>query len=181
MDYDFFQSLTAEGARAYLNRFLEVERQALEDMKPAAAREGVSLDYSMSTLADALKWMAKRVRIERLPVPAGEPWWIRQAHRDGVAEFDDDSKSIVLRAAYYLGECFARRPGLRWTTGNSEYMEKNMPVVAGFRLDQELPPIVVIDNMFARIAGDGGPLTRIDSTIEVWSRDCPSAGTATNQ
>jgi hypothetical protein len=54
-------------------------------------------------------------------------------------------------------------------------MEKHMPVVAGFRGDQELPPLVVVENMFARIVADGGPLERINSTLDVWLKDCPGA------
>lgn len=175
MDYEFFHSLTTGEARVYLDRFLEVEHQALEEMKPVAAGDGVNLDYSLASLADALKWMVKRVRIQRVPVPEDEPWWIRQAHPDGLVEFDDESKTIILRAAYYLGECFARLPGLSWTTGDAEYLQKNMPVIAGFRGDDELPPLVVVNNMFARILGDGMPITEIDSTIEVWKGFCPSS------
>ncbi len=175
MDYEFFHSLTADEARTYSDRFLEVEQQALEEMKALAAKDGVNADYTLSTLAGVLKWMVKQVRIDRFPVPEEVPEWIRQAHSEGLVEFDEDSKTVLLRAGYYLGECFARLPGLRWTTGDAEYMEKHMPVVAGFRGGQELPPLVVVDNMFTRIAGDGHPPTEIDSTIEVWLRDCSAA------
>jgi hypothetical protein len=176
MDYEFFHALTAEEAQTFLNRFLEVERQGMKETRSQAARDGVDCDYSIGTLADVLKWIVKQVRVHRVPVPEQEPWWIRQAHPDGVAEFGEDSKAILMRAGYYLGECFARLPGLRWTTGNPEYLEKNMPVIAGFRGDQELPPLVVVENMFARIVADGGLPERIDGTLDVWLRDCPAAG-----
>ena len=175
MDYAFFESLTMAEATSYLQRFLAVEKEALEEMKPVAAREGVVLDYSLQSLAHVLKWMVKRVRIRRIPVPEDEPQWIRQAHSEGIMEFDDDSKTVVIRAAYYLGECFSRLSGMRWTTGNVEYIHKNMPVVAGFQGDDELPPLVVVDNMFARIVGDWASPTRIDSTIQVWLLKCPTA------
>ena len=168
MDYDFFDSLTPEQAQAYLNRFVEVERQALKELQADAAKGKICLDYSLSSLPSVLKWMVKQVRMIRTPVPEDLPQWIRQAHRKGLAEFDDDSKTIVLRAAYYLGECFARLPGMRWSTGNVEYLEKNMPVIAGFSHDQELPPLIVARNQFARIVRGGKPDSEIDSMIEVW-------------
>jgi hypothetical protein len=168
MDYEFFHSMTQDEAHACLNGFLNSEKQALEELKSDALNDGVNLDYSLSSLADVLKWLMKRVRVHRIPVPADEPHWIRQAHHKGLIEFDDNSRVIILRAAYYLGECFARLPRMRWTTGNAEYLQNNMPVVAGFRLNQELPPLVVIENVFARILGDGVPNTNIDSTIGVW-------------
>jgi hypothetical protein len=174
MDYEFFQSLTLEDAQTFLDRFLEVERQGMGEIWDQAARDGVPCDYSIGTLGDVLKWIVKEVRVRRVPVPEEVPWWIRQAHKDGLVEFDEDSKTLLLRAGYYLGECFARLPGLRWATGDPDYMEKHMPVVAGFRGDLELPPLVVVENMFARVVADGGSLERIDSTLEVWLKDCLS-------
>jgi hypothetical protein len=173
MDYEFFHSLTQDEAHAFLDGFLKSEKPALEGMQSTAVSDGVNFDYSLSSLANVLKWLMKRVHVHRIPVPDEEPDWIRQAHRKGLIEFDDDSRSIILRAAYYLGECCARLPGMRWTTGNVEYLEKNMPVVVGFRLNQELPPLVVIENVFARILGDGAPVTTIDSTIRVWVSELP--------
>lgn len=116
---------------------------------------------------------ARCSRREPGPVPQDVPRWIRQAHKAGITEFDDDSQALLLRAAYYLGECFARLPDLYWATGDPEYMEKHMPVVAGFRSDEELPPLVVVENLFARIVGDAHPSKEIDETIEVWKRDRP--------
>ena len=175
MDYEFFHSLTADQAQTYLDSFREVEREAIDKMMPLVADDGCNMDYSLSTLGHLLKWMVKTVRVDRVPVPDEVPSWIRQAHPDGLTEFDEGSKTIVLRTAYYLGECFARLPELRWATGNIEYLYKNMPVVTGFQFDKELPPLVVVDNMFAIIAGDGGPPARIDTTIEVWKGFCPSS------
>lgn len=175
MDYEFFHSLSADESRAYLNGFLEVEQQAMECLRPAASENGCQMDYSLQSLPNFLKWIVKSTRINHIPLPKDEPWWIRQAHPAGLAEFDDESKTLVLRSAYYLGECFARLPGLRWATGNIEYLYKNMPVIAGFQFDKEMPPLIVVENMFARIVGKAGPLAKIDSTIEVWKGFCPSA------
>jgi hypothetical protein len=169
MDYEFFHSLAPDEALALLNDFIESQGKSVERMKSTAATDGVALDYSSTSLANVLKWMMKGVRIRRLPVPPEEPDWIRQAHRDGLIDFDDDSRSVILCAAYYLGESFARRPGMRWATGDAAYLHKNMPVVAGFHLDQELPPMVVIRNVFARVLGDGAPSTEIDSTLRAWN------------
>lgn len=174
MDYQFFEALTPEQAQVFLDEFRESQRQALEQLRPIAASEGIDLDFSLSSLANVLKWMIKDVRVHRVPVPEEEPWWIRQAHADGLTEFDDDSKTVILRAAYYLGESFARLPGLRWATGNEEFLHQRMPVISGFRFEKELPPLVVVRNMFARILADDAPETRIDKTINVWRGFCPS-------
>ena len=87
MDDEFFVSLTAEQATAYLNRFLVVEHQGVEELSAAASREGIHLDYSLSSLPSVLKWIVKKVRVERVPVPEDEPWWIRQAHKVRVSHF----------------------------------------------------------------------------------------------
>jgi hypothetical protein len=87
--------------------------------------------------------------------------------------FDDHSKTVLLRAGLYLGECFARLPGFRWTTGNVEYMQMHMPVVAGFRNAEELPPLVVAKNLFSRIVANNAATSIIDSTISVWQECMP--------
>jgi hypothetical protein len=171
MDYEFFHALTAEEAQEFLDRFRQLEHAALQAMLPNAASDGVALNYSISSMVPALKWMMRQTRVQRVPVPEDEPAWIREAHASGLIEFDESSKSMILRAAYYLGESFARLPGMRWTTGDVEYIEKNMPVVAGFQNDEELPPLVVVKNLFARILGNGKPESEIDATIAVWLRD----------
>ena len=79
----------------------------MEETRNQAEQEGVACDYSITTLAAVLKWMVKRLRIDRSPVPPDVPWWIRQAHCEGLTEFDNESKTLLLRAAYYMGECFA--------------------------------------------------------------------------
>ena len=49
-------------------------------------------------------------------------------------------------------------------------MHKNMPVIAGFRFDGALSPLVVVRNKFARIVGDGKPESEIDTMIDAWIR-----------
>ena len=168
MDYAFFESFTPDQATEFLNHFLAMERQALEELVATAERDGIHLDYSLASLPDVLKWMMRQVSFRWASLPPEEPEWIRKAHPHGVLEFDDASKAMISRAACYLGECFARLPGMRWTTGNLEYMEKNMPVVAGLRQGDELPPLEVVENLYSRIAGGDGPITDIDRAINAW-------------
>jgi hypothetical protein len=175
VNYGFFESLTPEEAQTYFERFLAVEREALEEMRPAAAARGLELDYSVSSLADVVKWMMEAAHVVRVPVPESEPWWIRQAHADGLIEFDDDTKTMILRAAYYLGECFARLPRLHWTTGDLEYIQQKMPVIAGFQDGCELPPLVVAEVLFVRVVGRGLPVAQVNTTIDVWLKKCPGA------
>lgn len=55
--------------------------------------------------------------------------------------------------------------------GDPEYVEKNMPVVAGFLSGDEMAPMMVVANLFARILGDGAPVTEIGSAIAAWIGD----------
>ena len=67
-------------------------------------------------------------------------------------DFDDPSKIMVLRIAYYMGECFVRNfPDLVWAVGDAYTALKNIPVVSGFRGEQEMPPMLVAENLFARV------------------------------
>ncbi|MGD9723219.1 MAG: hypothetical protein AB7O59_17940 [Pirellulales bacterium] len=168
MDYAFFESLSADQAQQYLQRFRDVEREALEQMTWAATANGVSIKYDLKSLPAVLKWLLGQVHFHYVPMPDEEPPWIKQAHPLGIFEFDEDSKSIVMRAGYYLGECFAGLPGLRWSIGDPRYMGKHMPVIVGFQGGDELPAIVVVNNVFKRILGRDKPKTEIDATIDTW-------------
>ena len=60
-------------------------------------------------------------------------------HKQGLTEFAEELKVLILRAAYYLGESFHRRASaLSWTIGNAELIEKNIPVISGFRSGTEM-------------------------------------------
>ena len=92
MDYEFFDSLTAEEARALLNGFLESQKKALDELEAVAATEGLKLDYSLPSLPAVVKWLMKGISVHRVPVPEEEPWWFRQAHPTGLTDFDDASR-----------------------------------------------------------------------------------------
>jgi hypothetical protein len=53
-------------------------------------------------------------------------------------------------------------------------MQMNMPVIAGFKDSDELPSMVVVENMFKKLAADGAPESGIDATIDVWLSKVPS-------
>jgi hypothetical protein len=70
----------------------------------------------------------------------------------GLHDFDDPSKIIVLRFAYHMGECFVRNfPDLAWSVGEADTALRNKPVVSGFRGGQEMPPMLVAENLFRRV------------------------------
>lgn len=169
MNFQLFESMSLSEAQEHLQYFLDTESAAIEAMRLEIEEAGFALDYSIASLAPILKWILKRIKIVRAPVPDTEPDWIRQAHGKGFIDFPEKSKYFILRAAYYLGESFVRTyASLRWATGNPEYVEKNMPVVAGFRFGKELAPMMVVKNVYSRILGDGAPDTHIDTMLETW-------------
>lgn len=171
MDFSLFDSLSARGAHDYLQSFLHTEKAALEAMAPVAKRAGIRLDYSMVSLASVLKWLLGQLDVQRVAIPATEPKSVRDFHQEGLVDFPEDSRRLILRAAYYLGESFVRaRKSLSWTVGNPEFAEKNMPVVAGFRDGDEMAPIMVCKNVFSRILGGSAPDSDIDRMIETWRR-----------
>jgi hypothetical protein len=169
MNFELFNSMTPEEARDHLQGFLATERVAMDTLVRATKQAGVQMDYSIGSLSPVLKWILTGIQIIRVPVPATEPQWIRDFHRGGLIAFPDESKYLILRAAYYLGECFVRaNSALIWTVGDPEGAEKNMPVVAGFRSSMEMAPMMVCENLFGRVVGDGVPETHIDAMVKTW-------------
>jgi len=173
MSDDEFADLTLAEAREFLEYFISSGRAAVAELAPLAKSAGVSLDYRLVSLAGALEWFAHQLTFQRVPLPADTPDWIRASVPPDVIEFDDPSKLLIGRASYYLGECFARLPGMHWTTGDPEYAEKHMPVVAGFSKGVDLPPLMVVKNLLMDIV-EGQPRDSLLTCIEVWSARCPS-------
>src|SRR5690349_15651800 len=127
-----FENLSPKEALEFLDYFIASGSDAITELTPAAARDGIELDYSLSSLPKALGWFATKLRFHQVPIPPDIPEWLKVSSPPYFAEFDDQSKMLMAHASYYFGECFARLPGMRWTTGDPEYMEKHMPVVTGF-------------------------------------------------
>ncbi len=175
MDFEAFQSMTNAEAVEYLSSLLATERPIVDDISKAAREKGVNFDYTLETLPECLKWLMRQMRMTAVPLPPDIPDWIRSTQPQGLSEFDDESKSLILRGGYYLGECFARRPGLSWAIGNPKFMFCNMPVITGFQNDQELPPLLVFENLCARVLERNQPNSVFDSVIDNW-RQSMNAG-----
>jgi hypothetical protein len=170
MKFEFFQSMTRDEAREYLEAYLTCEREGLSRMEVEAAREGISFDFSMESVPLVLTWILKRVRLVPGVVDDKLPAWIRQTMEpEKVVEFDEDSKLLVMRASYYLGEAFVRHsPCLSWDTGNPEFIECNMPVIRGFRNGIEMGPIMITENMFLSVLRDGASTESIQEAVAGW-------------
>jgi len=172
MNNDEFADLTPAEALEFLDYFIASGNSAITELAPAAARDGIELDYSLSSLSKALGWIATKLRFNQVPVPPDIPEWLKASSPPYFAEFDDPSKMLMAHASYYLGECFARLPGMHWTTGDPEYMEKHMPAVTGFSDGVNLPPLVVVKTLMSKVVVDGAPTTEFESVVAVWRRGC---------
>jgi hypothetical protein len=177
MKYEFFQSLTREEAQQYLERFLTCEREGLMVLRPEAESEGISMDFSLGSVPPLWRWILTRVKTIQGPMDESLPSWIKESVKaTDLVEFEEESKPLVMRAAYYLGEAFVRHSGrLSWGTGNADYMECNMPVVAGFRKGLQLPPITVTENVFLNILAEGDSPRVIEKMIDHWRSLIPKA------
>src|SRR5258708_5397022 len=90
MNFELFDAMTPEEAREHLQGFLNTERVAMDVMVPAAQQAGVRMDHSIHSLPSVLKWILTEIQIVRVPVPATEPEWIRDFHKDGLIDFPDE-------------------------------------------------------------------------------------------
>jgi hypothetical protein len=169
MNLSFFQSLSIHEARDHLDGFINTEALAIEAMRPAVVRANVAMDFSIASLPRFFRWMLPNIEVTRIPVPQTEPDWIREFHKDGLIEFTEESKYIILRTAYYLGACFVRTNNrLSWGIGNIDSIEKNMPVITGFRFAMEMAPMMICENAISGILGGGKSEAVIDTMISSW-------------
>jgi hypothetical protein len=171
MDFKFFDSLSQDNASEFLVAFLRVEKAATSIMAEVAKQEGINADFTLDSLPSVVLWAIRHVEIVKRPSNASLPVWITatDGYQRGLFEFSDQSKPLILRVAYYFGECFVRRfERLRWSIGDRDTALQNMPVVTGFGRQIELAPILVTENLFRRTFAGGEPNDAIRRAVNHW-------------
>ena len=89
MNFELLDSMTPEEANAALDRFVGIEKLAIEAMRGLGCADGF-LHYGLESLAENLKWFLTQVRIKNVPIPLTEPEWVREGHKKGIQEFEED-------------------------------------------------------------------------------------------
>ena len=177
MDWEFFETLSPDDAENLLQQFLAEESSAVTSLIDAALDDGIDAKFSLASARILLPWAAQFASAVETAPPPDLPEWLREVHEQhyGFYELDAPTKICVLRCGYFLGQFFvAEFPSLRWTTGDTETALGNMPVVAGFSHDLELPPLLVMENLFGRIVRDPEKLGDIDTAISKWQESVPN-------
>ncbi len=167
----FFESLTPQEADTYLRRFLETERSAVQEMISDAKKSGVSADFLIESVVPFLSWVLGKLKTTPRSPDLSLPEWIRRStsYQSNLFDFDESSKVLILRSAYYLGESLVRSfPTLSWATGNPDTAVKNMPVVTGFRYQMELAPMLVLENVFGRILSGSKSSADLQEMVSTW-------------
>jgi hypothetical protein len=172
MNRQLFKSLSPLEATELLEAFLHTGRSNCANMAAAADAEGVLVDYSVSSVPIVLRWLLSMVQTVGRPEDKALPDWIRSSrpYRSDLFDFDDPSKDLVLQGGFYLGESFVRSfERLSWDVGEPGFVQENMPVVKGFKHGDEMPALLVVNNLFRRVLVDPGRLSDIEKMVKFWS------------
>lgn len=173
MDFSFFERLSDDAAQRYLAQYLATERDACQRLLVEASSDGVSADFTPSSISHLFAWLAPRLTINAADPPPASPDWIVKAmdHFGGFREFADESFPLVLRASFYLGESFvAAHKHLSWATGQHGRAEVNQPVVTGFRHNAaDLAPLLIAENLL-QTADSPDFAQRVESVVANWQR-----------
>ena len=173
MKFDVFEKLSPEEAETFLGQFLQVESVHIDGLVRQCSAEGVRADFGIDSIAPVMSWVAANLKTVPTAPDTQLPAWIRRtdSYAINLFELDELSKLLTLRASYYLGESFVRSHRvLRWTIGNRETAEANMPVVAGFQSELEMAPILIAENLLRRVVADPSKQADIDKAIHYWNR-----------
>lgn len=171
MEIDFFERLSPDEADAFLQRFLEVESSNITGIAKQCATDGIKMNYTIKSIPPFMRWVLKRLTTIRLEPDPAVPAWLRnhEVYVNNLFDFDGPSGILIMRAGYYLGESFIRSyRSLHWGTGDIETVEANMPVVAGFQHQLEMAPVLIVDNILARIISNPKQVGDIERAVESW-------------
>jgi hypothetical protein len=171
MDFEFFESLSEGEADAYLKRYLEVEAREIEQTITRARSLEVTVDFTVDSIPEFFTWLRPSVTTRRTEPPPDLPEWIREAQEErhgGFRDFEEESRALVLRASYYLGQSFVESfPRLTWRTGRHDRAEQQQPVVSAFRTDVDLAPLLVAENLFLLVE-DAAFDQRVRTAVSTW-------------
>jgi len=173
MNFEFFENLSIEEANSFLQNFLIEEERELFSMKGDLAEADISLEFDLKCALALLHWTLNSL----ITLPEKEddslPSWIKSSssYKNGLFQFDEPSKLLILRSAYYMGECFVRSNSkLRWGVGDVTSAVKHMPVVTGFNNSMEMSPIMILENVFSRILANESTDEAIEKMLDTWQR-----------
>ena len=172
MDWEFFESLSETDARKFLENFLAVGSKKVPLLVSAAERDGVQADFTIDSIVPVFQWGISRLTTVPKEPDDTLPDWIREtpSYLENLFEFDEQSKTLLLRMAYYLGETFVRSfPSLSWDIGNREYAQQNMPVIVGFDKNIELAPLLVTENTCGSLKAGPAQQEDIDVMVKAWT------------
>jgi hypothetical protein len=174
MDFAFFEKLSEEGARAFLENYRKVGAKHLPDLEQLVARHGAALDFSVDSIRAAFEVVARQVDTVPTALDESLPAWMKnsESFRAGLYEFSDDSRLLVLRLSYYLAETLIRASGeaLRWGVGGPDTAVQHQPVVEGFRGVVQMSPLLVTENLLRRLIEEPDPRTAddVDRAVATW-------------
>ncbi|MBK9165160.1 MAG: hypothetical protein IPM21_14850 [Acidobacteria bacterium] len=171
MKFGVFEAMAKEEAQEYLEEFLAFGKGSAIEILEQNLHFSDDVNFTVESLPNILKALIPTLRTIPKEADPNVPEFIRKTedYKKGLFDFDDTSKLVVLAAGYYLGETFVRSfPLLKWTTGNIELLEGNMPVVAPFKNSIEMSPIMVIENLFAGVVSGIRQITAVDRAIVMW-------------
>jgi hypothetical protein len=136
-----------------------------------AARRGIDADLSIASLVQVFERLAGLASAAPLEPDPAVPEWIRATpeYARNLLDFDEGSKVLALRGAFYLGEAFrASHPGLSWAVGRAETAPQGQPVVTGFKFSMEMPVLPVSENLFARALAVEPAGPDVSAVISAW-------------
>jgi hypothetical protein len=163
--------MTKEQALDCLDGFLQFGKERCVEILETNTHFTTEIDFSIESLPPVFAELLNVLKTVRKEPDPTLPEFIRQSdtYKQNLFEFDEPSKPIILAAAYYLGETFILRyENLSWSIGNSKFHQCNMPVIKGFYSNQELPAILVTENIFGSIFAGMKDVSSIETTIETW-------------
>jgi hypothetical protein len=166
MRFDLFESMSIDEAANVLDEFRSRGPAILSDDR---------IDYehvSLSELPSELLQIGLRLQTVPIEADPSVPEFVRNTedYREGLFEFTEDSKRLIIGAAYLIGDCFVREyPKLSWGSGNPEYATGNMPVIRGFSTGEELAPLLVANNLFRRLVKNRAMTRIFETCVERWS------------
>lgn len=177
MNFELFHNLSNDDAAKFLAAFLDNGNHWVLTIKSELSKDEVNLNFDLNDIEAVMDWFAHKLKVIPDSPDQSLPDWIKNSssYKQSLFSFDEPSKDLILKGAYYFGESFVKsNPRMSWNVGDKKSAVKNMPVVKGFNKSIEMSPIMVIENLFNRILHDGASSNDVQKIIGTWKGYCRS-------
>jgi len=176
MNYEYFQSMTENEARIFFMSFINEGKNILRQTFPELLYKNGYLECKISEIENVFKKLLTKISLKRITPDNESLKWVmnNSINRNEFYQIAPKSECHFICASYYFGECFVQLSEmLSWGIGIVDSMDKNMPVIRGFKNSLDFPVLDITETVLIELISNRQTYRRLESIVRYWQALIP--------